>query len=159
MNVATLAWMCFHTVRCFDHHTDPSDYGVDVSFPIQHTIKNTHFATRYDKLMKGCYDKFSRGECEANERARIAMNLRQPATQHNYTEIGFKKTRVPPDVWAIVSKFYEDNKHKEHMEEWPPGNTYTNNWESPTYMISFEDTVRSIATCALEYLLATFTPS
>ena len=34
----------------------------------------------------------------------------------------------------------EDNKDRgAHPEKWPRGNTYTNNWESPTHMISLED--------------------
>ena len=37
--------------------------------------------------------------------------------------------------------FVEENKDKgAHPERWPRGNTYTNNWETPTYMISLEDT-------------------
>lgn len=91
--------------------------------------------------MKGCYDHASRSACDATERARVAMNLEQPPTQFNYTEIGFKKTRVPDDIWAEILKFWEANKHKEVLEDWPKGNTYVNNWESPTFMVSFENKV------------------
>ena len=119
---------------------DPSDYGVDVSFPMHHRIgPETFFGKRYHDSIKGCYDKFSRQECDANEDARVEMNKQQPASQYNYTELGFKKTKVPEDIWKKILKFYTDNQEKEHLEKWPRGNTYTNNWESPTYMISFED--------------------
>eukprot|EP00596_Hydrurales_sp_CCMP1899_P004049 CAMPEP_0119051006 /NCGR_PEP_ID=MMETSP1177-20130426/72760_1 /TAXON_ID=2985 /ORGANISM="Ochromonas sp, Strain CCMP1899" /LENGTH=474 /DNA_ID=CAMNT_0007030053 /DNA_START=344 /DNA_END=1768 /DNA_ORIENTATION=+ len=90
--------------------------------------------------MDGCYKAYSKGECDATERARMAMNLAQPQHQHNYTEMGFKKTRVPMEVWADIQAFYEENKHKEAKEDWPRGNTYVNSWDSPSQMISFEDT-------------------
>ena len=118
------------------------DYGVDTSFPIHHntfTDKHSVHAKRYQRSMQGCYKAFSRGECDATERARIAMNFDQPRTQHNYTEIGFKKMRVPAQIWPDILKFWEENKEKEAAEDWPPGNTYVNFWESPSYMVSFEN--------------------
>lgn len=119
-----------------------SDYGVDHSFPIHHYIdknKSPFFAKQYDTMIQGCYNKFSRRECEGTERARIAMNLEQPASQHNYTEIGFKKLRAPPAAWEPLIAFYEANKNEEKLEEWPRGNTYVNSWDSPTYMVSLEN--------------------
>lgn len=120
--------------------------GVDVSFPIHHYIENkySHFAKRYQTSMDQCYVKYSKSECDATERARIAMNLEQPKNQHNYTEIGFKKTRVPDDVWGDIQKFYEENKDKQIPEDWPRGNTYVNTWVNPSLMISFEDRVSYI---------------
>ena len=119
-----------------------SEYGVDTSFPIHHTSfkdKNSIHAQRYQRSMTGCYEKFSRGECDATERARIQMNLQQPALHHNYTEMGFKKTKVPAGIWSEIKAFWEENKSKKVLEEWNPGNTYVNNWESPSYMVSFEN--------------------
>ena len=119
-------------------------YGVDVSFPIHHSVSkfqdtNSVHAQRYRKTMDGCYKAYSRGECDATERARIDMCLTQPRSQHNYTEIGFKKMRVPALIWGDLLRFWEENKEKEIEEDWPPGNTYVNNWESPSYMVSFEN--------------------
>jgi prolyl 4-hydroxylase len=67
------------------------------------------------------------------------MNIRQAQAQHNYTEIGFKKLKLPAEPWEIISSFYANNKGKETLEQWPRGNTYVNHWDSPSYMISFED--------------------
>ena len=122
-----------------------SDYGVDVSFPIHRPItdKTSVFAKRYEASMAGCYKAYSKGECDATERARMAMNLAQPKTQHNYTELGFKKTRVPDELFQDILAFYHENKKNERTEDWPRGNTYVNNWESPSFMISFEDKVSS----------------
>ena len=118
----------------------PTEYGVDHTSPIHHLLDpKTFYGAKYDTMMKGCYDKFSKRECDANERARIEMNFDQPRMQHNYTELGFKKIKCPKEVWEPLIAFYNQNKHDEHLENWPRGNTYVNNWESPTYMISFEN--------------------
>ena len=58
----------------------------------------------------------------------------------NYTEVGFKKLRAPPELWRLISDFWEKNKENAKPEQWGVGNTYTNNWESPSTMVSVEDT-------------------
>ncbi len=121
---------------------DPTDYGVDISFPIHHYIDKSKAPIghkRYAEMMKGCYAKFSPRECDATERARMDMNKAQPSSQHNYTEIGFKKLKAPAAAWEPLINFYEANKDKEKLENWPRGNTYVNSWDSPTYMVSLED--------------------
>jgi len=100
---------------------DLSEYGVDVSYPIHHYLDgkgepnsqlkladsysckfqllsqlvSPYFKSHYEKLMDGCYKYYSKRECDATERARLEMSLSQPKTQHNYTKVGFQKTRVP----------------------------------------------------------------
>ena len=93
-------------------------------------------------MIKGCYLKYSKMECDATERQRIQMNLDQPRSQHNYTEIGFKKSTVPEETWKVIQDFYEANKDKATVENWPRGNTYTNHWDAPTYFVSLEDSGR-----------------
>jgi prolyl 4-hydroxylase len=114
----------------------PEEYGVDNSFPIHHyqTRNNIHKA-RYEQSMAGCYKQASRSLCDGTERARMEMNRDQPATQHNYTEIGFKKMRVPEELFKNILAFYTENKDKEKVESWPAGNTYVNHWEVPSMMI------------------------
>lgn len=119
---------------------DPTDYGVDVTTPIHHHLQGkSYFKDVYDKMMSGCYSKYSRRECDSCEESRIEMNLEQTSSQHNYTEMGFKKLRVPAEPWKALRDFYDANKHKEKLESWPRGNTYVNHWDAPSYMISFED--------------------
>jgi prolyl 4-hydroxylase len=121
---------------------DPTDYGVDISFPIHHYLDKDKAPVgykRYEELMNGCYAKFSKRECDATERARLDMNKRQPASQHNYTEIGFKKLKAPKAAWDPLIAFYQMYKDDFKPENWPRGNTYVNNWEVPTHMISLED--------------------
>ena len=132
----------------YDPEADPNDYGVDVSFPIHHEIKHNLnsknpmrrlFAKRYQEHIDGCYNKYSFRECDSNERARLEMSLEQPATQHNYTEIGFKKMKAPDEIYLPLKEFFDNHKHEKKAEAWPRGNTYVNNWVSPTYMVNFED--------------------
>ena len=40
----------------------------------------------------------------------------------------------------LLRSHWEKNKDKASEEKWGVGNVYTNNWASPTYMVSVEDT-------------------
>lgn len=115
-------------------------YGVDVSFPIHSPLPHSAWqAERYDKMMVGCYRKYTEQECTAVEEQRIEMNLEQPRSQHNYTLLGFGLARAPEAAWKPLKEFYNKNKIRQHAERWPRGNTYTNHWESPTNFISVEE--------------------
>lgn len=97
----------------------PKDYGVDVSFPIFYRLKeDTIFKQRYDKIIQGCYELYPKRDCDSNEDARLEMNRNQPRVQHNYTEMGFKKMKVPADVWEPIITFYNANKHLMKTESW-----------------------------------------
>lgn len=126
------------------HHTAEC-YGVDVSFPIHHDQildQSSVHAVRYRKFMEGCYKEAGeKRSCDSTERARVAMSLDQPKRHINYTETGFKKTRVPETVWQDIIQFWEANKQNEVIETWNHGNTYVNHWESNPGMVSFENKV------------------
>lgn len=57
----------------------------------------------------------------------------------NYTAVGFLKTRAPKRVTELATKFWEQNQFNAVPESWPKGNTYINNWVSPTYMVKIDD--------------------
>ena len=78
--------------------------------------------------MAGCAKKYSYRECHSTEVERLKMSLDQPKSQHNYTELGFKKVKLPQRVWEVLSKFYEENKHLAKEERWSRGYTYVNHW-------------------------------
>jgi len=92
----------------------------------------------YDKFLQGCKDKYPRYamSCASTETDRVQMSLRQPRSMQNYTDTGFK---TPEKVWKLIKTFWEKNKDSRMLENWPKGNTYTNHWESPTYMVSVEN--------------------
>merc|ERR1712038_679180 len=63
----------------------------------------------------------------------------------NYTDTGYKKIKTPPEVWELLLDFWKKNDptgaiDKAKPENWSKGNSYVNHWDSPTYMISVEDT-------------------
>jgi len=107
--------------------------------------------------------------CDTYEFDRLLMNQRQPISMEvssskaadlcsnciaifpshctiftclqNYTDVGFKKIQAPPRVAQLVRTFWEQNKDKQRVPEiWPVGNVYTNHWDSPTTMLSVDDT-------------------
>lgn len=125
-----------------DLTSDPPEYGVDCSTPIHYGINKKecpYFHEQYTKMMQGCYKLYSKRECDQGEKDRLRMNLAQPRTQHNYTEIGFKLMKAPKEIWDPIIKFYNQWKDKKKIEKWYRGATIVNSWDSPSYMVSFED--------------------
>jgi prolyl 4-hydroxylase len=98
--------------------------------------------TYYDEFLNGCKEKWGASgaaRCQQNEDDRIAMTLRQPQSMQNYTDVGFKKIRAPQKVFKLIKDFWDANKEIQTPENWGKGNTYTNNWDSATYMVSVEN--------------------
>lgn len=128
---------------------ESTSYGVDVSFPIHSQnvapIEENPLGNRaaaYEEFIKGCRKYYGRksARCDQTEKDRIAMSLRQPQSMQNYTDTGFLKIRAPEKLRKLLTDYWEANKHNMKKESWPAGNTYTNHWAAPTYMVSIEDT-------------------
>jgi len=128
------------------HNIDPKHYPAPLKYqdmPIQPLGDRQAF---YETFLESCEkyykEKKGQGLCSSTEENRIYQSLKQPSSMQNYTDIGFKKIRTPDRVWKIIQSFWEMNKAKMYttQEVWGKGNTYTNNWESPTYMVSVENT-------------------
>mmetsp|Transcript_12472 Transcript_12472/g.34630 ORF Transcript_12472/g.34630 Transcript_12472/m.34630 type:complete len:441 (+) Transcript_12472:350-1672(+) len=128
-----------------------ADYGVDCSFPIH----SKEFKCDYEKyglgdrkkfyedFMQGCRDYYGPRKairCDTTEEDRIEMSIRQPQSMVNYTNTGFKKIRAPKEVMDLLNNHWVQNKDSMKKEIWNIGNVYVNHWESPTYMVSVEDT-------------------
>lgn len=115
-------------------------HGVDVSFPMHwYPPPGSDAATRYAKFIDGCAQKFTRTSCVNTEETRMEMNREQARRQRNYTELGFAKIPAPAAAYEPARAFWEAHRHEATIEQWPPGNTYVNNWVSPTHMVSLED--------------------
>mmetsp|Transcript_22394 Transcript_22394/g.38426 ORF Transcript_22394/g.38426 Transcript_22394/m.38426 type:complete len:493 (+) Transcript_22394:84-1562(+) len=106
--------------------------------PIQRLGNRQDF---YDHFMEGCrnHEKDEGDECDQTESDRIEMNLRQPQSMVNYTENGFAVIKTPKKVFAAIKDFWDKNQGQEEVEEWFTGNTYTNHWESPTWMLDVDN--------------------
>lgn len=121
-----------------DHEKNaaPSEYE---NMPVQVLGNKQSF---YDENIQGCMDYYTSGKhlCLSTEQERIGMNLRQPQSMQNYTDLGFMKTRAPKRLMTMLTEFFESNKELQSIEKWGAGNTYTNHWKTPTYMLSVENT-------------------
>lgn len=128
------------------HNVDPAHHPTPPEFAHSNVQYLGNKQAEYDAFVKGCEEHYGHGRgysaCKITEADRVEMSLRQPSSMQNYTELGFKKIRAPKEVWERVKAFWEDNKDEKNWkpENWPKGNTYTNHWDSPTYMVSVEDT-------------------
>jgi len=111
-------------------------YGVDMSFPM-HRLEQQQQNKVYEEYMKGCTSSSS--ACKESEKDRIDMNLNQPPVMQNYTLLGFQKTKVPPVLMEQLTTFWNNNKQKQKQEQWKPGDTHLNHWESSTTMIHLEN--------------------
>lgn len=93
--------------------------------------------------MEGCRNHYAAHAdyCDETEEDRIDMNVRQPPSMMNYTELGFAKLPAPKKMFAAILKFWNDNNGhgNEQPEMWDEGNTYTNHWEAPTFMLNIDD--------------------
>lgn len=148
---------------------DPVEYGADVSWPMQHVEVSSNYPwlehnvdpsipvprkyqdmvpqplgdrqTFYKNYLQGCLDANGRkgSRCTQTELDRVEMTLRQPQSMQNYTSVGYKKIKCPPEVWKLIKSFWDANKDKASTEKWGVGNTYTNNWSVPTKMVSVEN--------------------
>ena len=100
----------------------PNEYA---SMPVQRLGNRQDF---YDEFMEGCrhHEKTEHAAGDQTEADRISMNLRQPQSMLNYTDLGFAKIKTPEKVFKQIVKFWEENKGQEEVEEWFTGNTYTN---------------------------------
>lgn len=149
-----------------DEHVE---YGADISWPSQHVEVSTNYAWLehnmdhskpvpakykdmalqplgdkqgfYKDFLDGCINHYGKkgSRCTQTELDRVEMTLRQPQSMQNYTKVGYKKIKCPPEVWNLVKSFWDANKHKASEEKWGIGNTYTNNWVVPTKMVSVEN--------------------
>eukprot|EP00980_Cylindrotheca_fusiformis_P021174 scaffold8136_cov127-Cylindrotheca_fusiformis.AAC.14 len=123
------------------------DYGLDCSWPIHSTDMKCGnlLGDRkkvYEEYLQGCREKWgAKGarRCDEAEAGRLDMSIKQPQSMVNYTDTGFKKIKAPPELWNLLKTYWEDNKDDMLIEEWSMGNIYTNNWASPTYMVSVEN--------------------
>ena len=128
------------------HNADPQNNPIPKEYdgkPIQYLGNKQG---EYEAFMAGCDEKYTKkgspySICQSTEDDRVEMSFRQPSSMQNYTDIGFKKIKAPPAVWDQVKLFWEANKDRKNWkpENWPRGNTYTNHWVAPTYMVSVED--------------------
>lgn len=145
--ISLLSLFGIGSLHAADNTVVVADYGVDCSFPVH--SKELRCGNRlgdrkkvYEEFMQGCRDFYGKraSMCDAIENDRIEMSIRQPQSMVNYTSTGFKKIRAPQRTMDLLLSHWNRNKDNMKKENWGAGNVYVNHWESPTYMVSVEDT-------------------
>lgn len=150
-----------------DESSASSSYGIDISFPIHKRISTNYpwlphnvdpannptpkqyedvpiqpLGNRqeiYNEHLKGCREFYENArQCDVYEYDRMLMNMRQPMSMQNYTEVGFLKTKAPKEIIDLMTKFWDQNHLNQEVEAWPEGNTYINAWNQSTYMLRIE---------------------
>lgn len=142
------------------------NFGVDVSFPIHYNfigsddLSATNEVFGHDRVeaystyIQGCIKRYGGHEanslCAFNDAERLRLNLDQPKLQTNYTDIGFKKTKLSDETWSMLKTFWAGVKTKENFpdslssEAWPEANTYVNHWESDSKMHPLDHNLRAV---------------
>lgn len=64
---------------------------------------------------------------DMENRMRVLRNELQPASKPRYTALGFKKSRVPDDVYQIMWNRYKTGERV--TEPWPKSDCHTNFFE------------------------------
>eukprot|EP00521_Asterionellopsis_glacialis_P013568 CAMPEP_0195294354 /NCGR_PEP_ID=MMETSP0707-20130614/14738_1 /TAXON_ID=33640 /ORGANISM="Asterionellopsis glacialis, Strain CCMP134" /LENGTH=490 /DNA_ID=CAMNT_0040355299 /DNA_START=22 /DNA_END=1494 /DNA_ORIENTATION=+ len=127
------------------HNVDPSNHATPAKYKDMAIQPLGNMQELYDQTIQGCVDYYGKkgSRCYMNEQERIEMSLRQPQSMQNYTDLGFKKIRAPPELFSLIQQFWKKHKNNwkqsNREENWPAGNTYTNHWQAMTYITSIED--------------------
>lgn len=120
-------------------------YDLDASWAVKTKHLNNeigpHKQALYDEFMEQCFEtageKKAEHVCVSGEDFRLKMNNFQPMSMRNYTEMGFKKIKAPPEMFALIKDFWEKNRHKNETE-WHSINTYHNMWASPPTIVNIQ---------------------
>jgi prolyl 4-hydroxylase len=133
----------------FDKLTAPQQQGSSLSYSC-HDDLTWAVATReiperpgsrrkeYEAFMQSCEKHAATaGQCQLQDNWRMQMNMYQPRSMYNFSDIGYTKGRVPHQIFTLISDFWNNNKH-EQVLEWDNVTTdiYQNKIDVPTSMVS-----------------------
>lgn len=128
------------------HNIDPKHYPTPNEYkdmPLQILGDRQSF---YKKYMDGCHKHWSDHDrthdtnvCDEFEKQRIQHVRDQVHSMRNFTDLGYKKIKAPDELFNLILKFWNDNKNQgEEDEEWIPGNSFVNYWESMSTMVNVQ---------------------
>ncbi len=100
------------------------------SYPEQGFDEDMAEARRVEAMRESCHVR------------RLGHNRDQTQWVHHFNALPFKKTKVPPALWAEVQRFFHEQRAREIQEGWPYGDCYTNAHEVPTSIVTLTDTMR-----------------
>jgi prolyl 4-hydroxylase len=118
-------------------------YGFDTTWAVtSKEIEWPHIQGLYNDFIDNCQtganDKHkAKAACVDGEDFRFEMNTHQPKSMRNYTRMGFKKIKAPPEMFALIKEFWETNREKNETE-WHSINTYHNMWDAPPTLVNIQ---------------------
>jgi prolyl 4-hydroxylase len=160
----------YPNIRCYnDNDDDSNNNNNDEKIPLHYFHHNRRIIyDNYIKGCLRKFGKRRGNECHRNERIRFELNLKQPVSIINYTLYGYQKSIVPSELFILLTKHYNsystgDSKQFQQQKQqqmthdgnrttviseqimveeeiWNIGDTFTNHWDVPTYIIPIEDT-------------------
>lgn len=124
------------------HNPTPNEYK---DMPLQILGDRQSF---YSQYMEGCRKYWSEHHdrdhnttniCDAFDKQRIQHIRDQVHSMRNFTDLGYQKLKAPQELFDLILKFWNDNKDEgEQDEEWIPGNSFVNYWESMPTMVNVQ---------------------
>lgn len=115
-------------------YTACDDASWAICHPTASDVLGNHMLPRYTSYIEECNkaaaEKGNPHQCEDDEIFRLDMNQYQPKSVYNFTKIGYKKIKAPPELFNLIREFYVRNRGKDVIE-WKTVTPYHNMWESP----------------------------
>jgi len=110
---------------------NPLDCSAGVVGAIPVNVNNEHGST--DDVQTAVEDMEVWRNRDYENRARVLRNEDQPQTKPRYTALGFKKARIPSDIYQVMLNRYKTGERI--SEPWPKSDCHTNFFEAPSTMV------------------------
>jgi len=76
--------------------------------------------------------------------SRLKQNEAQPPTVKTFTDVDFRKQRIPANLLRRLQDFLEKNEHKRADEGWNEDDLHVNFYESMTTVVTLDHTMREL---------------
>ena len=85
--------------------------------------------------------------------SRLKQNEAQPPTVKTFTDVGFKKQRIPSNLLRRLQEFHEQNEGKRADEGWNEDDNHVNFYESMTTVVTLDHTMRELVFSTMKPIL------
>eukprot|EP00624_Nannochloropsis_granulata_P007380 evm.model.NODE_7421_length_28612_cov_28.772577.11 len=76
--------------------------------------------------------------------SRLKQNEAQPPTVRTFTDVGFRKQRIPANLLRHLQEFHEQNEDKRADEGWNEDDLHVNFYESMTTVVALDHKMREL---------------
>lgn len=101
--------------------------------------KQSIYDNHIEDCRKAAGETRADSHCYVAEYRRMQMNMYQPRSMYNYTEMGFKKIRAPKELFDAINAFWQANRNQTGATEWSGDiSVYHNHWDVPPTMLNIQ---------------------